>query len=450
MAYPSSCDSLLPVREFGYHGAHTNSQMIYKNIHNDKSTTYSSLNIKGIPAFDALNIIQNELKEDGLTNYDLGSYTTIQMLPEADLLIQHSIGKNLVNQNEYPKTTNIHNNLVKTLANLLHAPDADRAFGSSTIGSSEAIFLAILAAKWQWKNRNTGGNPNIVFCSNAHLSWHKFARYLDIETLEVELDTINAFPLDKVMKRIDQDTILVVSILGCTYMGTCDPAQKLNNSLEKLNRENNWDIGIHIDAAIGGFILPFFRKQQEIWDFKLPLVRSINLSGHKYGLVYPGLGWLLFRDKNYFKSELSMDSNYLNGHFDSYTVNFSRSSSLVIAQYFNFLHYGFEGYQEIVKKCTENANLLCISITDSGYFEVISDMRLPIVVFKFKENPQFNISDFTKLLRERKWMLPNYQLSGNLTDTVMRVVVRDDMSESTIKLLINDLIDCYVTLDNKL
>ena len=413
------------------------------------SSNYNALNQKGISSFKALSRIEKELEEDGHVEYDLGSYTTIEMLPEANFIIHKLLGKNLVNQNEYHKTTKIHKNLVKAIGNFLHVPNVDSAFGSSTAGSSEAIFLAILAAKWSWKNRGQNGQPNIVFCSNAHLCWYKFAKYLDVEVREVALESTFEYPLEKVIKNVDQNTICVVAILGCTYMGTCDPIAKLNTSLEKLNLEKNWDIGIHVDAAIGGFVIPFLKEESnQKWDFKLPLVRSINLSGHKYGLVYPGLGWILFRNESCFQSELSLNSNYLSGSSESFTINFSRSSSLVIAQYFNFLHYGFEGYQKVVEKCMNHTKLFSKLLTDTSKFEIVSNGKLPVVIFTFKEASRFDEKAFTKLLRNRKWMLPYYQLSGKLETTVMRVVVRDDMTEVLIKLLVNDLMDCYNELDN--
>ncbi len=422
---------------------------------NEKDTTstksyYNSLKQKGIPSYEALSKIEKELKEDGLLEYDLGSYTTIEMLPEADFIIHQILGKNLVNQNEYHKTTEIHKDLVKTLGDFLHAPEISNVFGSSTTGSSEAIFLAVLAAKWHWKKTNLDGTPNIVLCANAHLCWYKFAKYLDVEVREIEHEDIFEYPINKITERVDENTVCVVAILGCTYLGTCDPIDQLNASLEALNEKNNWNVGIHVDAAIGGFIVPFSDEFSEtVWDFKLPLVRSINLSGHKYGLVYPGLGWILFRNENYFQSELSLNSHYLSGSSESFTVNFSRSSSLVIAQYFNFLHYGIEGYQKVVEKCMNHAGLLSNLLSQSEIFEVISEGKLPVVIFRCKVPPSFSIKQFTQLLRNKKWMLPYYSLPDKKRQVVMRIVVRNDMTSVLIKLLVNDLINTYRELESQ-
>ncbi|MDO5970503.1 glutamate decarboxylase [Flavivirga aquimarina] len=418
---------------------------IFKNVFS--KTPDNDLLQHGFSAYGALKIIYKELEADGLTSHDLGSYTTIEMLPEADFLIHQSMGVNMVNQHEYHKATGIHENMVKTIARFLHAPNIDQVFGSSTTGSSESIFLAILAAKWEWKKKNNQGKPNIVFCSNAHLCWYKFSRYLDVEIREVPLEVYNEYPLEHVLKNIDHNTISVVAILGSTSLGTCDPINILNERLEKINKDNNWDVGIHIDAAIGGFVVPFLdASDYGMWDFECSLVRSINLSGHKFGLVYPGLGWLLFRDKRYFHSELNIKSSYLCGVSDSFTVNFSRSFSLVLAQYFNFLHYGFGGYRKIIEQCMANTKFLTQLLTRHGVFEVLSDGKIPVVVFKFKEPIQVDINKFTQLLREKKWMLPYYKLSGKMDITVMRIVVRNDMKEFFLVQLVNDLFECYATL----
>jgi glutamate decarboxylase len=393
--------------------------------------------------------IKKELKTDGDPKYDLGSYTAIKMRSEANKLIEKNLGKNFVNKNEYLEVTNIHNKLIKKIAiELLGSQNQKQVFGSSTVGSSEAIFLALLAAKWHWKKKNLSGSPNVVFCSNAHLCWEKFARYLEIDIREIPLHKYNEYPKDEIVNAIDVNTIIVVAILGCTYSGIIDPIEKLNSSLEKLNKKNNWDVGIHVDAAIGGFITPYL-SNNSLWDFRLNLVRSINLSSHKFGLVYPGLGWVFFKSKEYFNSDLSIQSNYLSGISDSYTINFSKSASLVIAQYYNFLYYGFNGYKEVMESCINNTIYLSNKINQTNMFEVISDGKLPIVVFKFKKQNSIKEEYFTKLLRTKKWMLPYYKLSGELNLTVMRVVVKSDLSQNFIKKLTSDLVWAYKYLDNE-
>ncbi len=402
----------------------------------------------GMPAYQAFELISGELKKDGLPKYDLGSYTAIEMPNEAKLLIQETLGKNLINQNEYQQTTKIHQQVLKIIGNLLHIPNEEELYGSSTTGSSEAIFMALLAAKWRWNAMERKGEPNIILCSNAHISWYKCARFLDIKIKEIALNAINTYPIKAVENALDESTIGVVAILGCTYLGYCDPIVEIDNMLSNINKVNKWDIGIHVDAAIGGFIYPFAQELKEIeWDFKLPNVKSINLSGHKYGLVYPGIGWLIFRDKQSFPKDLNVTSAYLSGESESFTISFSRSSALIVAQQFCFMHYGIKGYGEMVENCLWNASILSEALQKTGFLEVVSMNRLPVVAFKFKEAPPFKIRAYTALLREREWMLPQYQLSGELKEiTVMRVVVRQDMSLTQITQLINDIVECYKIL----
>ncbi|MFC5045266.1 glutamate decarboxylase [Aquimarina hainanensis] len=418
----------------------------------NNNTPYEKIHVlqEGIPAYEALERISKELEKDGLPNYDLGSYTAIEMPAEAKLLIQLTLGKNMINKNEYSQTTIIHERLVKIIGNLLHVPDENDICGSSTTGSSEAIFMALLAAKWRWKQNGNQGDPNLVLCSNAHISWHKSARFLDIQVREVPLHIVNEYPIEAVRASIDENTIGVVAVLGCTYVGFCDPIVQINEMLEAVNTQYGWDVGIHVDAAIGGFVYPFVAHLQKVrWDFRLPLVKSINLSGHKYGLVYPGLGWLLFRDQNCFPEELKTTAEYLYGVSKSFTVSFSRSSSLIIAQQFCFLHYGMNGYKNIIENCLWNAEILTEAIQKCNFLQLVSESTLPIVAFKFTEEPSFPLVIYTELLRKRKWMLPYYKLSGELEDTVMRIVIRKDMTLEMIFRLVEDLEECYKIVKNE-
>lgn len=412
----------------------------------DEIKAPSTFPTQGQPASSVLKMIERELAGDGRTNYDLGSYTTIDMKPEANQLIRNSLGKNLINKNEYQSTTKIHDKLVIELGNYLKAPNVANIIGSSTVGSSEAIFLSLVAAKHLWRKKKLEGSPNIVITSNAHLSWHKFALYLDIEIRQVRLACVNQYPINEVIELVNKNTITVVGVLGCTYVGNCDPIEDLNNQLESLNSKKGWDIGIHVDAAIGGFILPFLDTVKHQWDFNLPLVRSINLSGHKYGLVYPGLGWIIFRDQRYFPRELSRTSQYLSGSFTSLTLNFSKPSSFVIAQYFNFLHFGKSGYKMIIRRCLNMAKHLACKLSESSFFEIIKTPEIPVVSFSIKENASFSAQLFTETLRFLGWMLPSYPLPDKSNKVVMRIVIRNDMTPLLLQTLIDDLIQTYKTL----
>lgn len=413
-----------------------------------KKTNEVCLSEYGMTAADAYQKITRELDLDGDPCCDLGSYTSIRMHPEANEIVSENMAKNLINQHEYPQTTAIHQKLVEEIADLLHAPCRSDVLGCSTSGSSEAIAIAMLAHKWSWLNRkDRKGSPNIVICSNAHLCWRKFALYFRIDVREVALTEPGLYPLQQMMDQVDHNTICVVAVLGSTYTGFCDPIEVLNDALMCLNKSNGWNIGIHVDGAIGGFVLPFLdQSSQPLWDFSLPLVRSINLSGHKFGLVYPGLGWLIFRNKALLSEQLSLKSSYLSGDSQSFAITFSRSASLVLAQYFNFLYYGRNGYRQVMEKCLRNANYFANKLIEIGLFELVCDLRLPVVTFCFKRSPDFNETEFTEQLRVRGWMLPCYQMPVNIRKTVMRVVVREDMTKTKLLRLVKDMEETYSSL----
>lgn len=399
-------------------------------------------------AADAYQKISQELESDGDPCCDLGSYTAIKMLPEANKIVAENMGKNLINQHEYPQTTVIHNKLVEEIAELLHAPNYSDALGCSTSGSSEAVAIAMLAHKWLWLDRkDRKGSPNIVICSNAHLCWRKFALYFRIDVREVALTEPGLYPLQQMIDQVDNNTICVVAVLGSTYTGFCDPVAALNDALLLLNKSRGWNVGIHVDGAIGGFVLPFLPEASlPAWDFTLPLVRSINLSGHKFGLVYPGLGWLVFRNKALLSAQLSLTSSYLSGDSQSFAITFSRSASLVIAQYFNFLHYGRNGYRRVMERCLLNANYFAEKLVKTDLFELVCDLRLPVVTFRFKRSSDFSEAEFTKQLRVKGWMLPCYQMPVNIPQIVMRVVVREDMVQAKLLRLVNDMKETYQAL----
>lgn len=402
---------------------------------------------EGHSAQEAQTEIMEFLQYDGDPYYDLGSYTTVEMEPEANELILHTIKKNLINKNEYLATTVIHNNLVKTISKLLHAPDINKTFGTSTVGSSEAAFLSLLAAKHHWEYNGMEGTPNVVLCANAHLCWFKSAKYLGITIQKIEIDHPNEYPLPQIINAVNAHTICVVAVLGCTSLGSCDPIHLLQDELLQLNQKNNWDVGIHVDAAIGGFVYPFLDHQKPKWDFKLSLVRSINVSGHKYGLVYPGLGWLIFRNIDYFHETLNPVYDYLNGTPQCPTLNFSRNSCFVVSQSFNFLHYGIAGYKSIIHSCLEKSRFLSAKLAESGYFIVLSTSDIPLVVFALKDrNDAFVVEKFCTRLRQKNWMLPHYKLPVKNPCQAMRIVIRNDMTIDRLNMLVMDILNTYKEL----
>ncbi len=398
----------------------------------------------GMAPAKAYEQISRELEGDGDPHQDLGSFTAIHMQPEADRLIYDHLGKNLANQNEYGETTHLHKRLVQTIADLLGSTNAQEAAGCSTSGSSEACAIAMLMHKWLWQSNASSGQlhrtPNIILGKNTHLVWRKFALYLGVEVREASFDDINCYPLQTVVDLVDENTICVVAVMGSTFSGFCDPVEKLNDALTELNERNGWNVGIHVDGAIGGFILPFINDPDKpVWDFALPLVRSINLSGHKFGLVYPGLGWLILRDKSMVPDAMNMTASYLTGNTQSYSISFSRSSSLVVAQYFNFLHYGRAGYSAIIERCLKNTRHVAASLEATGCFDIISTLSLPVIAFSLKPDCPLREEVLTSDLRKKGWMLPFYAMPQNINRKVMRIVIREDMSRARLDALLEDI-----------
>lgn len=409
---------------------------------------------KGNKAAKVYNAICSELAMDGDVHLDLGSFSTTKMHPYANKLITEQLGKNFIDYGEYAQSKKIHDRIVALLSGLLNVPDPHSIKGTSTLGSSEAIHLALLSHKWNWKKRQQSlqldtTKPNIVYSSNAHVCWDKFALYFDVEPRKIAISSFHQYPLEEILKNIDQNTICVGAIAGNTYTGSIDPIEKLNNKILEINSTNNWDVGIHVDAAIGGFVLPFLKEQNLQWDFRLPLVRSINLSGHKFGLVYPGIGWLLFRDAFFLPKELIFSSHYLGKPIDTYTLNYSKGASMILAQYFSILQNGISGYKKIINRCCKTAQIIRDRLKESNYFEIIDEGQLPIVVFKLNTTNAIDLYGFQSQLRARNWMLPVYNAPGNFEpNKLMRIVVKENFDTTMVTLLCDDLIAIYQNLNH--
>jgi len=347
------------------------------------------------------------------------------------------------------------------LADLYHAPvqEGTDAYGTSSIGSSEAFMLAGLALKFSWRNKRKAAGkpsdkPNIIFGANAQVCLEKFALYFDVEQRLVEVSEESHYALDvkKAISLVDENTIAVVGILGSTFTGHFEPIQELNNALEELNKKTGWDVPIHVDAASGGFVAPFLYPDL-VWDFRLPLVRSINVSGHKYGLVFPGVGWCIWRSKQYLPEELVFYINYLGGNFPSFTLNFSRNACMIVGQYYNFLRLGQSGYKNIINNCVENAKFLSACIEESKYFNIISNTNkgLPLVAFNIAHSDNdgiyFDEYDISEVLRQRGWIIPAYNLPKNCEKiNILRIVVRETHSEDVIEHLVQDLVWAFESL----
>ncbi|CAI7810956.1 unnamed protein product [Closterium sp. NIES-53] len=341
----------------------------------------------GIPKEAAYQMIHDELLLDCNPRLNLASFVTTWMEPECDQLIMESLNKNYIDIEEYPITNDLQERCVNIIANLFHAPlgESEGAVGVGTVGSSEAIMLAGLAFKRQWQNRRKAqgkpyDKPNFVCGSEVQVCWEKFSNYFEVETRFVNVKE-GSFVMDphEAVEAVDENTICVAGILGSTYNGEFENIKLLNDLLAEKNATTGWDTPIHVDAASGGFVAPFLFPDLE-WDFRLPLVKSINVSGHKFGLVYPGVGWVVWRSKADLPEDLVFHVNYLGADQPTFTLNFSKDKT------------GFTEYE-------------------------IADV-----------------------LKQFGWIVPAYTMAPDLEHvTMLRVLVREDFSRSLADRFLTDL-----------
>lgn len=394
----------------------------------------------------AYNIVHDELMLDGNSRLNLATFVTTWMEPEARQLMSETFDKNMIDKDEYPQTAELEMRCVNMLSRLYNAPEEGKACGCSTIGSSEAAMLGGMALKWKWRERmkkrkKPANRPNMVMGIDVQVCWDKFARYWEIEPRFVPMQggryTINA---KEALKLVDENTIGVVAIMGTTFTGQYEPVEEINGALEKLNKKTGWNVPIHVDAASGGFVAPFIQPKIK-WDFRLKWVKSINTSGHKYGLVYPGVGWVIWRDWEELPEDLIFKVNYLGGEMPTFALNFSRPGNQIVAQYYNFLRLGKEGYRRIMKSAQNTAMYLSGKIAKMGPFELLTDgSDIPVFAFKIKGKQNFSVFDISEMVRDRGWLIPAYTLPENDEDiAVLRVVVKEGFSRDMADLLIGDL-----------
>jgi glutamate decarboxylase len=336
------------------------------------------------------------------------------------------------------------------MADLWNAPESGNSVGTSAIGSSEACMLAGMAAKrrWQAKRRSAGTTidaPNMV-CGPVQVVWHKFARYFDVEMREVPMAP-GRYAMDaaSMLERVDENTIMVVPTLGVTYTGGYEPVSELAAALDQLEEERGLDVDIHVDAASGGFLAPFCAPQV-VFDFRLPRVKSISASGHKFGLAPLGVGWVVWRDAAELPEELIFHVNYLGGDMPVFQMNFSRPAGQIIASYYNFLHLGHEGYRRVHGASYQIGQYLASEIVKLGPFELLCDSNpntaIPAVTWRIAhgEDPGYTLFDLADRLRARGWQVPAYTLTGELSDVaVQRILVRLGVSHDLAALLVDDL-----------
>jgi glutamate decarboxylase len=411
----------------------------------------------GMTAEEAMRLVGEETLLDGLPMRNLATFVTTWMEPEAERVIKESLKVNFIDHAEYPRTAEIEQRCIRMLADLFNAPG--ETTGARTQGSSEAIMLGALALKWKWRDRRQAAGkaidaPNLVFGGDVHVVWEKFCRYFDVEPRIVPLkpDKYTIGPED-VEPHIDENTIGVAAVLGTTFTGHADDITGINDHLLALKRDRGLDVPLHIDGASGGFVWPFLYPHSE-WDFRLEQVRSINVSGHKFGLVYPGIGWLVFREKSDLPEDLVFYENYLGKRDATFTLNFSTGSSMVLAQYYNFARLGHDGYRYVMETMKYNARALAKEIEAIGEFELIGgehEEQLPLVAFKLAGEHNFDEFDVAaQLAAERGWMVPAYTMPPDAEHVkIMRVLVKETFSNTHTICLGEDIAQACETLKVK-
>jgi glutamate decarboxylase len=409
-----------------------------------------------MPPVEAMRLVEQELAVEGIPERNLATFVTTFMEPEARVVIDQNLHRNFIDHAEYPMTAEIEQRCIRMLAELFHAPG--ETVGARTQGSSEAIMLGALSLKWKWRERREAAGkptdkPNLVFGGDVHVVWEKFCRYFDVEPRIVPLQpgkyTIGP---EDVEPHVDENTIGVAAVVGTTFTGHADDVVGINDLLMELLDKQGLDVPLHIDGASGAFVWPFLYPHSE-WDFRLERVRSINASGHKFGLVYPGVGWLIFREKSDLAEDLVFYENYLGKTDATFTLNFSTGSAMVLAQYYAFVRFGKAGYRFVMETMQANAESLAKDIESIGKFQIIGagEETLPLVAFNLAEEQAYDEFDIAfQLAAERGWMVPAYTMPPNAQDVkMMRALVKLNLSRSLVDTLADDLQTAVRTLDEK-
>jgi glutamate decarboxylase len=408
-----------------------------------------------VPADVAYQLIHDELLLDGSARLNLATFVTTWMEPQARVLMAECVDKNMIDKDEYPQTAELERRCVAMLAELWNAQVATEATGCSTTGSSEACMLAGLALQRRFANRvqDRTRRPNLVMGANVQVCWEKFCRYWDVEPRIVPMSG-DRFHLDasEAVARCDENTIGVVAIMGSTFDGSYEPVAEIASALDALAQGGGPDVPIHVDGASGGMIAPFLDPEL-VWDFRLPRVASINTSGHKYGLVYPGVGWVLWRDAAALPEELIFNVNYLGGNMPTFALNFSRPGSEVVAQYYTFFRLGRSGFTAVQQAARDVATYLSGQIEALPCFRLISrGDELPVFAFTTSDAVEgWDVFALSRALRERGWQVPAYSFPADREDlSVLRIVCRNGFSHDLAEALVRDLRAAIAQLDAEL
>jgi glutamate decarboxylase len=406
----------------------------------------------------AMRIISEDLVLDGIPERNLATFVTTWMEPEAQRIIAENLHRNFIDHAEYPQTAEIEQRCIRMLADLFNAPG--ETTGARTQGSSEAIMLGALSLKWKWRERREAAGkdtarPNIVFGGDVHVVWDKFCRYFDVEPRIVPLQP-HKFTIgpEDVEPHVDENTIGVAAVLGTTFTGHADDIAGIDGMLCELEQRTGLDVPLHVDAASGGFVWPFLYPDSE-WDFRLRKVRSINVSGHKFGMVYPGIGWLIFRETADLAEDLVFYENYLGKTDATFTLNFSTGSAMVLAQYYNLIRLGREGYRLAIGAMESNARYLGERLQEIGPFELVGAAnaeQLPLAAFRLVD-PDLAYDEFDiawQVAAERGWMLPAYTMPPKADHVKMlRALVKLNLTRPLVSTLADDIAAACETLAKK-
>jgi glutamate decarboxylase len=402
----------------------------------------------------AYQIVHDEAMLDGNARLNLATFVSTWMEPQAAKLYSETYDKNMIDKDEYPQTAEIEDRCVRMIADLWNAPGD--TIGTSAIGSSEACMLGGLAFKRRWQNaRKAEGKPydkpNLIMSSAVQVVWEKFCNYWDVEPRYVPVSLENpGMTAETLLPFVDENTIGVVVIMGVTYTGLYEPVEEIAAALDDLQERTGLDVPIHVDGASGGMIAPFLQPDV-VWDFRLERVHSINTSGHKYGLVYPGLGWVVWRTPDLLPEDLIFRVSYLGGNMPTLALNFSRPGAQVLLQYYNFMRLGREGYTRVQKASQDVALYISGEVQKLDAFELLTDgSDIPVFAWRMVEgySDNWSLHDLSERMLHHGWQVPAYPMPADIEDiTVMRVVVRNGLSMDLARLFVDDLQRAVAFLD---
>ena len=407
----------------------------------------------------AYQMVKDETFPQTQPRLNLATFVTTYMDDFGTKLMNEAVGINFIDETEYPRVAVMCGRCINMVANMWNTPEkGDWKTGAVGIGSSEACMLGGVAAWLRWRERRkaegkTYDKPNLVMSTAYQVVWEKFCQLWQIEMRTVPITHEHpTLDIDAALKMCDENTICIVPIMGVTWTGMNDDVEALNAALDEYNAKTGYDIPIHIDAASGGFILPFLYPEKK-WDFRLKWVYSISTSGHKYGLVYPGLGWVVWKDKKYLPKDMSFSVNYLGANISQVGLNFSRPAAQILAQYYNFIHLGVEGYTAIHSNSMNIAKYCHMAIGKMTCFKNYSETLVnPLFIWtmapEYEKDAKWTLFDLQDKLMQSGWMVPAYTMPKDIEDmVVMRIVVRQGMSRDMADMLIEDITNAVAELE---